>query len=93
MLGDTRLTETFAEQFTTAPGMAHWASTGPVGKHCGDCVFKNYQYVVRNHAGLIVKAPKSKGCRKFHMLAGVHGPAIDGKLRACKYFEEKPAKK
>jgi hypothetical protein len=91
MLGFPCLTETPDEQKLTAPGMAYFADTGPFGKTCGDCKFKGYRRRVVTKAGEFVKTIPSQGCAKFRHLTGRHGPAINGRLRACKYFEDRGA--
>lgn len=91
MLGTPHLTQATVEQAQTAPGMAHWAGSGPPGNACKQCRFKDYWAQQRNRHGL-GKDAKSRGCKKFFDLTGVHGPAIRDNLPACKYFEEKPAK-
>jgi hypothetical protein len=64
--------------------MAHWAGTGPTGKHCKDCWFRGYHRRVKK------KSAWSAACEKFYKLTNRHGPAIRGGLHACKYFFERP---
>jgi hypothetical protein len=90
MLGSNYLTETRDEQRLTAPGMAFFASTGPFGKICGDCRFKGYWHQKLDKSGFPIGGARSQGCAKFHSLTGTHGPAINGNLRACKFFEPTP---
>ena len=84
-----------SEAKETAPGMAHFAGTGPSGKTCGDCVNRGYyrkrtpKFNERTNEW-VEKSYKTAGCAKFNQLTGNHGPTIDTKLHACKYFEEKP---
>jgi hypothetical protein len=92
MLGSPRLTHTLEEQMLTAPGMAFFAGTGPIGKTCGDCKFKGYWRRVVKKSGEFSKAANSAGCAKFHAMTRTHGPAISKYLRACKYFEPGEAK-
>jgi len=81
-IGNPALTMRTPEQNATAPGMAFFAHTGPIGTSCGQCKFRGYWR----------KSAKDKqyhvsGCLKFKQLAGVHGPAIGRDLASCKYFE------
>ena len=92
MLGSKNLTETPQEQRITAPGMAHWAGSGPPGKACGQCRFRGY-WAPKKHLHGLGTDVKSQGCEKFFHLTGVHGPALQNALPACKYFEEKPSAK
>ena len=87
MLGTANLTHTETPQKITEPGMAYFANTGPDGKVCGDCKFKGYWRRIVNARGEFVRSIHSGGCAKFHSLTGVHGPAINKYLPACKYFE------
>jgi hypothetical protein len=76
----------------TEPGMAYFAGTGPAGKFCGDCKFWTYQREQgrRNRDGHYESYLGSyPGCAKFKQFTGHHGPPIDRRLHACKYFEEK----
>ncbi len=91
MLGSENLTDTPGTQRITEPGMAYFAGSGPQGKHCRDCVFRGYVRPITDKYGIVLKTIKSGGCGKFHKLSGVHGPAISGRLQACKYFEAKAA--
>jgi hypothetical protein len=92
MLGSSHLTNISAEKMSTAPGMAHYAGSGPAGRFCGDCRFKDYSREVVDKFGQLVKIRRSGGCAKFHALTGTHGPAIRPYLRACRYFEPAEAK-
>jgi hypothetical protein len=62
MLGSWNLTGTNDEQRRTAPGMAFWAGSGPFGKTCEDCAFKNYFAPKLDKFGIPVGSRKSKGC-------------------------------
>jgi hypothetical protein len=89
MLGTNHLTDTPGSHNITARGMAHFAGTGPAGKHCRDCWFKGYNCHVKNRHG-ISKSSRSEGCEKFYRLTGEHGPAVRGDLHACRHFLERP---
>jgi hypothetical protein len=84
MLGNGDLTAVSKQQAETAPGMAHFAGTGPVGKTCGQCVFKGYSHDHGKNGG------RSNGCRKAYELLGKKAktPDISPKLKACKYFDQ-----
>jgi hypothetical protein len=82
MIGKTGLTGNKIGE-ATAPGMAHFAGSGPEGKTCGDCAHKGY--IRERHNG---KHYRHGGCAKFKVLTGSHGPAIEANLKACKYFEQ-----
>jgi hypothetical protein len=90
MLGSSNLTETTVAQKLTEPGMAFFAGTGPEGKVCGQCKLKGYWRSRVNKSGFPIASVHSGGCAKFHSLTGTHGPAINGNLRACKFFEPTP---
>ena len=62
------------------PGMAHFAGTGPDGTTCRNCEF--YRFFREDRPRL------HGGCKKYLLLTGRHGPAIDGSNASCKYFEE-----
>jgi hypothetical protein len=91
MLCDDTITDVNPVHLSTVPGMAFWAGSGPYGKTCAECIFKNYERGIRNDAGLVLRGTSSKGCRKFYLLTCNHGPAISGSLQCCKYFEPKRA--
>jgi hypothetical protein len=73
-------------EILTAPGMAHWAGSGPEGAMCGKCRFHGYTYVKTNgdHAN------KRSSCESFYKMTGRHGGALDEKQIGCKYFSKKP---
>jgi hypothetical protein len=89
MLGTEHLTHTTSEQKMTAPGMAHFAGSGPEREICGNCKHFGYWKRVANKSGQFVTSKRAHGCGKFHELTGVHGPAISKNLYACKYFESR----
>jgi hypothetical protein len=69
----------------TAPGMAHWAGSGPIGATCGKCIHYGYTYVksTGDHA------TKPSSCEKFYSMTLRHGGTLDQRQIACKYFEAK----
>jgi hypothetical protein len=81
MLGTPHLTAMIREQGRTAPGMAHWAGSGPPDRVCGQCQFKGYWALKGNRHGL-GRDVRSAGCEQFFHLTGKHGPAINGNLLA-----------
>jgi hypothetical protein len=91
VLGTKHLTDTPEPQRRTAPGMAFWSGSGPAGKTCGDCVHLGYWASRLNRSGAPTGSRRSKGCAKYHALTGVHGPAINPCLLACKYFAARSA--
>lgn len=85
------LTEAPADRMARAsyPGMAHFASTGPRGKTCRECVFwahgpHDYRSKNGKYRGLIEPAP----CRKFQQLTSAPGDKIPDDAMACKYFSQ-----
>jgi hypothetical protein len=75
----------------TVPGMAHFATTGPLGCVCKDCVFYGYQQVVRTKSGDVAKTTfRPSCCGKFHSLTGKHGEKIPPQTEACRHFVERP---
>jgi len=77
------------------PGMAHFAGTGPAGKHCGDCGHRGYERqtavpkwdeVARCY---VYGWYRYQGCAKFKGLTGKAGPVISANNASCKYFEDK----
>lgn len=84
-------------QAQVVPGMAHFAGTGPAGKHCDSCAFYGYwrkraerwddrlqQFTRRTYC--------YGGCEKFWKLTGSHGPAVSKSNKACKYYINKEQK-
>jgi hypothetical protein len=59
MLGSSHLTHTSEEQMLTAPGMAHFAGSGPPGKTCCECKFRGYRRRVVKKPGELSKAVNS----------------------------------
>lgn len=70
----------------TAPGMAHWAGSGPDDARCGKCIFYGYTY--RRPNGDPGRKPSS--CEKYFKLMSKHGDGLDKLQVGCKYFEPKP---
>ncbi len=63
----------------TAPGMAHFAGTGPRGETCGHCSHFDGKHQLCNKFIELTKAQRRRGA-----------PKIKSNLAACKYFEPKP---
>lgn len=91
-LGNPSLTHITPQQRRTRPGMAYFANTGPIGKHCADCAFWGYhreraeKYDPRIGQN-VVRKYRHNGCEKYRQMTGTHGPVISRDLAACKYFE------
>jgi hypothetical protein len=75
--------------YTTYPGQAHFANSGPFGATCGDCELLGYYRERRNSAGDTVGARHYGGCKKFHQLTGKHGPVVPKHAAACRHFQRK----
>jgi hypothetical protein len=73
-------------EMQTAPGMAHWAGSGPENAKCGDCIFYGYGY--QKTSGDATR--KTSSCGKFWRMTGRHGGSLDKKQIGCKYFEKNP---
>lgn len=73
MIGSRNLTDTPTMHAATAPGMAHFAGSGPAGKHCKDCVFWS----------------RDAACDKFKQMVGRKGPSISGWQLSCRHFQQK----
>jgi hypothetical protein len=73
-------------EFETAPGMAHWAGSGPEGATCGKCRFYGYTFVKSNgnHAN------KRSACESFYKMTGRHGGTLEERQTGCKYFSKNP---
>jgi len=92
---DDHLTEIpgMPDRATAVPGMAHFAGTGPPGKHCGDCEFKGYsrQRAERWDPALqmmVTRTYRYGGCRKYRQLTSSHGAEVSKANKACKYFKQ-----
>jgi hypothetical protein len=72
-------------EMQTAPGMAHWAGSGPEGAKCGSCRFYGYSFLKSNGDA----TNKEKACEKFWKSTGRHGGSLDKSQIGCKYFESK----
>ena len=70
----------------TAPGMAHWAGSGPEGAACGKCRFFGYEYTKSNGDHTF----KRSACGKFYTMTRRHGGSLDERQIGCKYFEKNP---
>jgi hypothetical protein len=76
----------------TAPGMAHFAGSGPPGATCVECRFYQYWAQHRNKAGEIIRTElRRNACGKYHDLTNKHGPAIPHTMPACRHFETRRA--
>jgi hypothetical protein len=76
------------------PGMAYFANTGPFGKTCATCAHRGYwrngRAKFNPRTNLIEeKRVRSSGCAMFLKLSGRHGPRVDTKWNACKFYEHK----
>ena len=65
----------------THKGMAHFAGTGPAGKHCRECVF--WQKTGRWFGS----GPAPARCGKFQQLTRRPGPSVPHNAHACRHFE------
>lgn len=73
------------------PGMASFEGSGPIGKTCASCACRGYWRASKSkfnpRTGLIEeRGYQSSSCRMFLTLTHRHGPAVDKKWRACKYY-------
>ena len=76
------------------PGMASFEGTGPAGKTCESCMHRGYSRKGRDkfnsRTNLIEETHyRARGCEIFHKLTHRHGPAVDKKWRACRYYDPK----
>jgi hypothetical protein len=92
MLGSDNLTGDYDHKRTlaaTVKGMAHFAYTGPVNKHCGECLFWDWRdhYDPRyTHGGA-----KPSPCIKYQRLMnGLRGAPVPWQTPSCKYFDPDP---
>jgi hypothetical protein len=79
-------------QSVTMPGQAHWAGTGPAGKHCFNCVLFRQR---KKETGTDADIPREGRCRKFISINRArHGSApilyIPPTTPSCVHFEPKP---
>lgn len=72
----------------TAPGMAHWAGSGPDGAKCGKCAFYGYHYRKSNGD----TSRRASSCEKFFKMMSKHGDGLDKNQLGCKYFEPASAR-
>lgn len=73
-------------EMQTAPGMAHWAGSGPAGAKCGNCRFYGYEFVKPNGNHSF----KRSACGKFYAMTRRHGGSLEECQIACKYFDLNP---
>ena len=83
---DDGFKETIAK---THKGMAHFAGTGPAGKHCKDCPYWGLPGARYESVGGF-KQPKPRPCAMFKKLARNPKtlPKVPGTAKACKYITE-----
>ena len=67
-------------------GMAYFPGTGPAHTFCQQCRCFNdgMRPLPRGKFGLTLK----QSCAKFKAMTGHDGPAFDGSMPSCKYFDE-----
>jgi hypothetical protein len=75
-------------------GMAYFAATGPFGATCGTCTHRSYWRDGKTKFNARTNQIEEKrvlhgGCRMFLKLSGKHGPRVEKKWCACKYYSEK----
>ena len=73
-------------EMMTAPGMAHWAGSGPDGATCGKCRFYGYEYAKANGDHSF----KRSACGKFYAMTRRHGNSLEERQIGCKYFDLNP---
>jgi hypothetical protein len=73
-------------EMNTAPGMAHWAGSGPEGSVCGKCRSFGYEFVKPNGDHSF----KRSACGKFYTMTHRNGGSLDERQSGCKYFEKTP---
>lgn len=81
-----------ATRRSTAPGMAHFAGTGPNGRTCRECLSwtgcggeSGYYAKKGRHGGAL----KPRACDKYReMMQDDVGPGVPHNTHACKYFSE-----
>jgi ribosomal protein L32 len=61
---------------TTAPGMAHFAGTGPQGTTCDGCAHLTLRHRV---------------CRQYERISGRHGTPLPPAQESCRYFTVREA--
>ena len=75
-------------------GMAYFANTGPHGKTCATCAYRGYWRSSKGKFNLRTNQIEERqvlhgGCQMFLKLSGKHGPRINKKWDACKYYKER----
>ena len=75
-------------------GMAYFANTGPHGKTCAACAYRGYWRSSKGKFNLRTNQIEERqvlhgGCQMFLKLSGKHGPRINKKWDACKYYKER----
>lgn len=76
-IGNLDLTDIAVTQAESAPGMAHFAGTGPNGTYCATCEF-------------LTPVKLQMFCKKYVEIMKRRGKPIRGGLKSCKYYKEKP---
>jgi hypothetical protein len=69
-------------QRDTAPGMAHWAGSGPANKFCTTCKLAEWNGYYANKP-----LPKPITCAKYRAMMGKAIPYTHGK-KACRFYEK-----
>jgi hypothetical protein len=76
-------------QEQTAPGMAHWSGSGPLGTTCRECVSWGWSKKFRRDSWGEL-SPRL--CSKFIRLSGgKKGDPVHHSKWSCKYFEAAPS--
>lgn len=73
-------------------GMASFQGSGPAGKTCESCAHRGYWRTGKpkfnRQTGMLEETGyRSNSCAMFLKLTHRHGPAVEKKYRACKYYE------
>jgi hypothetical protein len=76
------------------PGMAFFAGTGPTDKTCESCAYRGYwrtgKHKFNTQTKMLEEAGRhSNSCAMFLKLTHRHGPAVNRRWAACKYFQDK----
>lgn len=73
----------------TAPGMAHWAGSGPTGTTCRECAHwtgcggEVGYYSKKGGGGGVIKPRK---CAQYRKMMTEAGPGVPHETPSCKYF-------
>lgn len=78
-------------QSKTAPGMAHWAGSGPSGRTCRTCVFWTGAGGGRNGYYADGRGLMPRACLKYkNLMHGKRGAPVEHWRWACRHYEENP---